>query len=416
MNKKIAALLLCAIFAAGFIYAQEENIDSGNTEPVSQVDAGSQHVFGTEQEKKGTELIFSGEMKTGIYWERVQYENRDYITEDEEKVVIGNNDGDSGFPGEGRFRLNMHLVNHDLNMGVKLRYQQTDFTSPTISMEFAFAYANLFNDQIRISIGKLGESPWSAGGPDIWQEIDNHVGIRTEFIPSFLPGLNFGFVLNDYGGPAGETLYYYDRDDIWDLLSESVLGIAYTNKYFHGRFSWRFDGIADIYNDYQMGMEMMYRLEERILRNYVNGLEIWMNGWWKGIGPDDRVIKDEVMNYRNIMYIKYAPSFLNSELRLWMDFLPSRIMFKPRLAVYYNIFSWLYAGAAVNMDYEMGERKTLEGVPYQLLGIEPQIRFSFDNGYVALVYNYEWNYVREATPDPVLKETQKLNLRLVLNF
>jgi len=388
MIKKIAALSLI-LLAAG-LYAQSND----------------------------TELIITGEIKTGVYWERVEYENRDFIAPGDEFVQLGNNDGDSGFPGQGRFRLNMNLFNNQLNLGVKVRYEQNDFSKPDFNMGFAFVYGDFLNNQLRFSFGKLGESPWSAGGPDIWQELDSEVGFRTEFKPNFLKGLNIGFVINDYGGTSGikETLYYYYEDTLLDILKETVVGASYTNDFFHARFSWRFDADADVYNDDQIGMEMMYRLEERILRKYVPGLEIWANGWWMGIGPDDRVKKDDYQNFRNYFYVKYAPSLFLSELRLGMDIFSMRQKLTARGTFYFNIFPWLYIGPAVTYQTELGENRTVEGVAFNKIIVEPQIRVSFPNGYFAFVYNYEWDYVKEATPDPVLKETQKFNLRFVLNF
>ena len=378
--------MFIALCAAGALYAQEKTLE------------------------------FSGEMKTGLYYERVTYDD-DLRSDRDEVAKMHNNDGDSG-DNEGRFRLNLHLMNNNLNMGMKIRFQQTVWSgaSPNV-WDFAFAYGNFINDQLKVTIGKLGESPWSAGGPDIWQEMEGGlIGIRTEIKPNILPGLNVGFVLNGWCGPNGETVYYYNKDNLDDILRETVVGISYTHDYFHARFSWRFDGDADVYNDMQAGMDMMYRLEERILKNYIEGFSIWANGWWKGIGPDDRIRKDEFMTYRNWLYIQYAPHAFTTQLRLGLDVLHKRQVVKARANFYYNIFPWMFAGVSVKYENEMGEIRTVKDVAFLNVGVEPQIRFTLNpNAYIALVYSYDWDYVREAG-NQMMKESQKFNLRTVYSF
>jgi hypothetical protein len=382
--KRISILTIAVFFMAGFSFAQEQD----------------------------QTLIFSGEIKTGLYWEKNVidgYQTDDQQWIDQQEFAKMHNNDDAGIH-EGRFRLNMHAINHDLNMGMKVRFQQTQWIAGSaMSFEFAFAYINFLDDQMKITVGKIGESPWSAGGPDIWNELDNQVGIRTEIMPNVVPGLNVGFVLNNYNN----AVYLYDKDTLVDILKESVLGAAYTNDYFHGRFSYRLDGDADVYGANE-GMEMMYRLEERALKNYIPGFQIFANGYWRGIEATDTTIT----NYQNWLYINYNPDAFSSQIRLGLITSTDIAIFRARASFYYNIFPFLSAGTAVKYEQEYGENRTIADKTFKVVGIEPQIRFNINsNAYVALVYAYDWQYVKEGVAsDLYLQHRQWLNLRTVLYF
>ena len=366
MTKKLLVLAFVVLGAAGILHAQT--------------------------------LDISGEMKTGLYWERITVPGEEVW----ERARM-HNDDDAGV-NEGRFRMNMHLVKD--NIGMKVRFQQTTWTTTAPNQwDFAFAYGNFIEDQLRVVIGKLGESPWSAGGPDIWQELDNQIGIRTEIKPHGVPGLDVGFVLNGYNN----SIYAQKKQTLVDILRETVVGIAYTNDYFHGRFCYRFDGEADTASaDAQDGMELMYRLEERVLWNYVYGLAIWANGWWKGIGTDDK----NIVNNQNWLYAQWAPPEFTSQLRLGFQTGVQHQEIDTRLSFYYNIFSWLSAGLSGTFRVDFGDSK-VKDVPYKNWNVEPQVKVSFGpNAYIALVYSFENEPV---SPDED-KRTQKLNLRTVYTF
>ncbi|GBU27134.1 hypothetical protein R84B8_00659 [Treponema sp. R8-4-B8] len=344
-------------------------------------------------------LEVSGEMKTGLYWEKV--ETPDKV---EEKARIHNND-DAG-PNEGRFRMNLHMKKDII--GMKVRFEQTAWSmSQPNQWAFAFAYGNFIDEQLRIVAGKLGESPWAAGGPDIWQELDNQIGVRTEIKPKILPGLNIGFVLNTWNNAN----YYPEKNTLTDILMESVLGISYTNDYFHGRFCYRLDGESDVYNVNE-GMEMMYRLEERALRKVVDGLSIWVNGWWRGIGTENE--DDDLVTriYTNWFYAQWAPRNFTAQLRVGYHIGVKYNELHTRVSFYYNILDWLSLGAAFNFRIDAGD-VSIKDVPYRFWNVEPQIRATFaPNTYVAFVYSFE-----NEPLDPVNnKQTQKINLRTVFTF
>ena len=91
----------------------------------------------------------------------------------------------------------------------------------------------------------------------MWKELDIRIGIRSEITPSVVPGLNVGFVLNDFND---QTTQSGATQTLGDVLMESVLGLPYTYDYFALRFSYRLD--SDI--DYDTGDQMIYRIEGRI--------------------------------------------------------------------------------------------------------------------------------------------------------
>jgi len=385
MVKKIVALMSAVVFTAGFVFAQE--------------------------------LEVSGEMKTGFFWERIMVDGEEAY----EEAMMHNND-DAG-NNQGRFRLNFHLLNSESNIGMKVRFEQTSWTASQPNFwAYAFAYGNFIDDQLRVTIGKLGESPWGVGGPDLWNELDNLVGIRTEILPRFVPGLDVGFVLNNYNNtPHNQEA---DVNFLKEMLMETVFGIAYTNDYLHARWAYRLDGKRDnvSYSTFtgeiiEDRMEMVYRLEERFLRTVVDGLSIWANGYWKGLGESSKVdFLDSVFSLQNYLYLDYSPSAFSSQLRFGLTVNRGLQTFIGRASFYYNIFPILSAGTAFNFRQEFGENSVRDN-PFVLWGIEPQVRVTFNsNAYIAFVYNYGQQYVTQGQAEPVLQERHWINLRVVYTF
>ena len=385
MAKKLAALVIVAAITAGFMFAQE--------------------------------LELSGEMKTGFFWERILEDGEETY----EEAMMHNND-DAG-NNQGRFRLNMHLFNKENNIGMKVRFEQTTWTAAQPNFwAYALAYGNFIDDQLKVTIGKLGESPWGVGGPDIWTELDNLVGIRTEIMPRIVPGLDVGFVLNNYNN----TPHNQEKDVnfLAEMLMETVFGIAYTNDYFHGRWAYRLDGKRDNIGSssttdeiIEERMEMVYRLEERYLRTVVDGLSIWANGYWKGLGESPNAyILDRVFFLQNFLYVDYSPDAFSSQLRFGLHFNRGLQTFIGRASFYYNILPILSAGTAFNLRFEFGENSARDN-PFVLWGIEPQVRVTFNsNAYIAFVYNYGQQKVSQGQADPALQERHWLNLRVVYTF
>jgi len=413
------------------------------------------------------EVTLSGELKTGFY---IQQEK----IGDEDPEALGgmlNNDGDSGI-GQGRVRLDFHSTYG--NMGLKVRFQIEPGTtaegpfSPTLG--FAYAYGNLFDNQFTVSAGLLGESPWGTGGPRLRSEPETReyvsynelsgeqytaseglIGIRFEYKPSSVPGLNIGLVLNQ----PDQVVVSAQNQELLDMLGESVIGAAYANDYFSVRVGYRFDSKADAYNNkVDEGGRLTYRIEERMLDKYAEGMRIWLNGEYYGIGGGQQDItkvdeKGKTINVKigageyfvNWLYWLWDTDFFTAKFDLGLGFYNAynNEIFSPveRMeyqsleflpAFHYKFFdNLLQAGLGLGFGLEFGKGKTYKDSPYQYFSFEPQIRLNLGSGaYIALVYNYTDKYAwwdKESMPSipEGVKEGDKsvkhsVNIRAVYSF
>jgi hypothetical protein len=350
---------------------------------------------------------FSGEVRTGFYAEQKTNQSG---TEAVSK--IHNNDGDSG-ANEGRFRLNVNL-SHE-NIGMRIRYQEdawrnTATVKDSFTPEFIYAYANLFEEQLKVSAGILGESPWGSGGPELEVDIDNLMGIRTEWTPRFLPGLNLGFVLNKYDA-AGHSAEY--EETFADLLLDSVLGVAYNHDYFAFRFAWRLDSKEDMGFTGNEGSQFVYRVEERILSRFLPGMQISANGYYLGFHS----VATEAENFDNWFYINYAPEDFTARINIrYYDDIKvegQKLTLKP--GFFYNLFgSFISVGTDFSLEMGFSNSQTYKDSWYNKWSIEPQVRLNINtNAYAALVYSYTDGYSNYKGD----KETiHWVNLRAVVTF
>jgi hypothetical protein len=409
------------------------------------------------------EITYSGEIKTGFYIEQEK-------TGDQNPVATGgmtNTDGDSG-TGQGRLRLDFHF-NYQ-NLGLRLRFQiepeSTSLGPYNPAWSFAYAYGNLFNDQLKLSVGLLGESPWGTGGPrlrsdpetrrytafnslsnDPYTASEGLMGIRFEFKPSFVPGLNIGFVLNQPDRTQLPTV----EQTFTDFLGESVVGAAYENNYFALRAGYRFDSEIDTYSSPRIneGSSLGYRLEEKVLGNLVDGMKVWLNGYYYGIGGELQNVDryDPVTGTTIRKTMGGGEYFINWLYWLWdtddftaqfdacfainkaynnPEFRPverqeyQSLEFRP--AFYYKFFSNMFqAGLGLGFGMEFGEGKTYKDSPYQYISIEPQLRLNIaGNGYVAVIYNYidkyAWFEETEAARRGEKSVKHSVNIRAVYAF
>lgn len=344
------------------------------------------------------DFTISGEVKSGFYWERSQEGNKEAA----EHVRLHNNDDAGG--QQGRFRLNMQ-VNRE-NVGVKVRFEVNSWTISNNQpvWPYAFAYGNFWDNQIKISAGKMGDSPWGAGGPERWDELDTIIGIRTELMPKFLPGLNLGFVLNNFNEGLMTAL---NKVQFGDILQETVIGVSYAHEYFALRFAFRGDSELDSDpNRIDEGSRLLYRAEERALRNILPGAQIWVNGYFDGLGTQERGAL-----YYNWLYLQYAPKAFTAQIRLGLDSgAERRQIIHVRPSFYYNLFdSRVSAGGAFSLSQDLDSAANM---PYMYWRIQPQVRLNLGNFYVALVYQYEDAF----TSEDINIKTQWINLRLVYTF
>jgi hypothetical protein len=370
--KRTIAVLLVASLAAGTALAQE------------------------------LEVKYTGEVKTGVYWEHIEEAGTETI----DRAVLGNND-DAGEPG----RIRVNLLASLGNVGLKIRFENKNFnvgTSPVL-FGYAFGYGNFINNQLTLSAGRLGDSPWATGGHEINLALDDgRAGLRTEIKPYFLPGLNIGFVLNEHNNTMGED----DKTLLQNILAETILGASYTHEFFEARFSYRLDAVfhegseterGDHSTNKNEGMDMTYRVEEKFLRTKVDGFSIWANGYWHGIEGEELGIT----NYENWLYVQYIPGDLDAQLRVGFNqgYKKNILTLKP--VVQYNVLPFLILGATFIYARDFGEAAI--DSPYSILAIEPLVRVNFSTMYVALVYRYTNAY----TAVDRIKATNWVNLRFV---
>jgi hypothetical protein len=366
------------------------------------------------QSPPAQEFSFSGEMKTGVYLES----RRKGDDEPKELMQLGNTDGDSGgfnpaagFTNiPGRFRLNLEFK-PITSIGFRVRFEDSTFTGRTVAWAYSYAFGNFLDDQLKISAGKLGDSPWKTGGPELNTSIDesygsSFAGVRAEYKPAFVPGLNIGFVLN----PPNYNLAN-DKEGIANFMKETVFGAAYTHDLFALRFSWRLDGEdKDNYQD-EDGHSMAYRLEEKALRRYVPGLAVSANGIWEALADG----MDSKKRFQNWLYVTFNEYGIDAQLRVGYEAANKQgDIFYKHLLTFKTIFLYSFtpmisAGASLVFAKDFGE---LSYVDYDNFTVEPQVKVTFNpNAYAALVYGYQ-----QIPRVGLMERAHYLNLRLVYSF
>jgi len=368
------------------------------------------------------DVDISGEVKTGFLFESREYQGTTYS-----HTRIHNNDGDSG-AAEGRIRLGLNLT--DEFFGIRTRFYQhgfmrgnsiTDENILRVGMDYAYAYGNMFDSQLKISAGLLGESPWGSGGPELQRELESTndgspiVGIRTEWMPRFLPGLNVGFVLN---GPD-DTMPSDAKEKFGDILMESILGITYEHTYFAFSFAYRFDRGIDSPAAVVNGERFVYRIEEKFLRTLLPGMAIWVNGYGYGINAgvgSGRGIPGFIEHW---LYITYDPEYLTTGINVkYHDgFVLDAQLLEFRPYFYYKLFdNFLVAGAMFGMEMGFNNGKSPSfSVPYNFWFAEPQVKLNINSClYAAIVYRFtSGSYGTNQNED---QTTHWINLRLCYTF
>jgi len=393
--KKIIAMVIAGLFAAGSAFALDDIIE------------------------------LSGEIKTGFF-----VEERELSGETYSRSAIYNNDGDSGSQ-EGRIRMGINL--HTKGLGLRTRFSQQNFpfrangindTSVSrIGVDFAYVYANLFNSQLKISAGLLGESPWGSGGPELNKELEYTVGgtpisgIRVEWKPlRSLRGLNLGFVLNrqDDTVPSDAKIVF------GDLFLESILGIAWEHKYFAFRFAYRFDRGIDSPAAVVVGEKLVYRLEERLLWMLLPGMSISANGYCEGINAEGKGSGRGTPGFfQNWLYIAYDPEYIMAGVNVgYRDgFVNNEQKLEFRPYFYYKLISnHLVAGLMGGMEIGYNNGKSIPDAFYNFWFIEPKVQVNVNfNFYFALAYRYTSGaYGTETSYKD--QNTNWVNLRLCYTF
>jgi len=369
--------------------------------------------FGQDEERS---FKISSFARSGVVWESAQTQGEDSV----EKVRMGSLD-DAG-DGDGRWRLEMEYAQR--NMGIKTRIQWDNWINTTPQWIYAFAYGNFLDDQLTFSIGKLGGSPWGSGGPEMWKELEisgNGGGVRAEYKPFFAPGLNVGFVLNSFNEPQDRGWPEDKMLTLVEILKESVLGVAYEHPDWGlARFAVRFDGEYDRNRGQQTEKstgeeEILYRVEEKIIANYLPGFKVWALGYGMGLGNKD------VLKVENWLFTEYNPEMFTAQIRFGFDYTPTRSVLHVKPSFYWKFFdNLLNVGAAFWYGQDFGLKK-YEGSPYSYIEAEPKIQLNFGANYVAFTYAFRQEYGGEfeeldGTIIGPLKQIHRMNLRFSLQL
>jgi hypothetical protein len=369
------------------------------------------------------ELKIGGEVKTGIYWREFQDAGAPVDTNTSLHSM------DDAGSGEGRIRMNFDYDNGN-GFGIRIRYNQETMNQNFMDLSYAFGYGNFFDNQMTVSIGKLGGSPWGTGGPEMWKELENYTfgGMRVEWKPGFIPEtagkLNVGFILNWFNDPreAAGDQKGGDRQTLLDILQESVIGASYTHSLFMARLAYRFDSPLDqkdrgITPEDTEGGELVYRVEEYMLRKALPDLSVWALGHLQGVGSN----RSDLKLFKNWLFVQYAPDLFTAQLRFGYEFMESRSRFFAKPTFYLNLFDKLLSvGASFTYAQDFGNGKIWEGSPYETIELEPKIQLNFSSSDIAFVYNWKREYInpnydQRRNLEPI-RQTQRMNLRFCIYY
>jgi hypothetical protein len=383
------------------------------------------------------DFTIGGEVKTGLLMTKTEDQISAKGSKGNTTTTTAGNKDDAG-SGSGRFRINLEYSVDGL-YGIKARLQMEDWSDSdgnrAPDWPYAFGYVNMLDDQLTLSLGKLGASPWGTGGPELWKElesIDSLGGMRLEWKPGFIPEhigkFNVGFVINAFDGitdmyPVEEPITFLH------VLQETVLGISYTHDLFHARFAYRFDSAADASRDTPAtgleaglgGGKIVYRVEEHAIEQVLPGFSIWALGYWYGVGAHEA--NKENYKVENWLFFQYAPDFLTAQIRVGYDVTANQQVVHVRPSVYGHLFDRLLTvGAMFHYGQDFGDFQMYEGSPYLYMVLEPLVQVNITpNSYVAAAYNWRREYVQE-TSDHIdrgltpIKQTQWVNVRVGMTF
>jgi hypothetical protein len=372
------------------------------------------------------DFTINGEVKTGIV--QTKYENQ--LDDPYTNTTAGHKD-DAG-AGPGRFRINAEYFNQNINVGFKFRvnweYWNLSDREPVPAWSYAFGFAKFFDQQVTMSLGRLGASPWGTGGPEAWKELEaigTTAGIRFEVEPHAVPGLNVGLVLN--GLNTGTDVWNTPKEPItfWHILQETVVGASYTHEWFHARMALRFDSEVDGNRgrpDGKQGAELVYRLEERILTTLLPDFKVWAMGYIYGIGASEGNKED--FSTWNWLFAEYAPSLFTAQIRFGYDAVPDLNTLYIKPSFYFKLFDNLIkVGASFEYKKDFGNLGDYKDSFYRKIELKPLIQVNVNsNTYIAFEYSFSREYVKYIGTDyevmglEPLTQTQWMNLRVGVTF
>ncbi|MDR2535727.1 MAG: hypothetical protein LBD29_06810, partial [Treponema sp.] len=373
-----------------------------------------------------------------------------------------------------QFRTRFELRNSVL-WGGDGHADQSFSTEVNRFVKHAFGAANFFDEQLRISLGKFGDTAFENAGDELWDNPEFITGARFEFKPAAVKGLNIGLWI-----PAvtnGSPSAFLKAEDYFQELG---FGLRYDDgKNIDARVSFRLDSDGDgettefkdlidpadpskkvtlkLANDY--GAKFLYRVVPKVIGSFVPGLSVWVNGRIEGIKMNDGV-QDSRFATAHWLYVKYAQGNLTgAALRLGLDTWSDKVrygssgnyryithdlgsdaggnLYMPvsgnsynKLAAFYikpvftyKVFSWMELGLWLKADlvlaYQEGSQVAgNDPSVFDQIAIEPSINFSLGNGFtIKPVYNMTVKMANGASSgEDKTKVDNVFELRLVYSF
>lgn len=376
------------------------------------------------------DLELSGEAKTGIIWKHTENRLAEGVDKKREGDGVRMGSMDDAGGNDGRFRLNVKYTNGKGNLGFQARLNWELFNNAPVNgpnWSYAYGWGSFFDDQFVLSLGKLGNSPWGSGGPEMWRELEvsNFAGLRFEWKPKFVQGwengeLNLGFVLNWYDDVADAGM---DREPtLLDALSESVVGVSYRNNWFLFRSAFRFDSALDqggarsgLEIDRE-GLKFVYRIEEFALEKLtpVVKMKIWALGEFIGFGSSS---PDDTFSTRNWLFFQITPGDITAQARFGYEATGTKTYAFIRPFFSYKFFGGLLV-PSIEATYanDFGDNKVWKDSAYLYIDVKPRLQVNFAPGaYVAFEYYYKAE-MAYPYPGPPEKYTQWMNLRAGISF
>ena len=173
---------------------------------------------------------------------------------------------DDGF-GPVSARLRLYGTLEKPYWGIQFRLQ-TDLTTEwqygfRPEEQFAFVWANFFQDRMRIYAGKLAWGLWYTPFEESWS-LDAQTGIRFEFKP--IHGLSFGSTLKI----PPRDMPDLGKFTVKRMFNEAVVGARYAARLFTVVGAFAFDGWDNYRNDEQVAI---FGFEYRGIPNLWIGFE-----------------------------------------------------------------------------------------------------------------------------------------------
>jgi hypothetical protein len=328
-------------------------------------------------------LSIGGDAKTGL--------NIEKLGEDDTTAKVKHSD-DGGTPG--RVRLNFNWTKD--NFQVKWRMQmngdsQGNTFMTSLDNVFAYAYAmgDFFDNQFRVSLGKIGaDHPFETGGNEVWTNVEDISGARFEFKPAAVAGLNIALLMPAISNSKASVAEYF---------SELGFGVRYENDALEAHVAMRFDGTGDDTGK-QVGARAVWRLDAKFIDGVLPGLSLWANGLIEGI-PTLNNVPENKFTTASWLYVKYAQEKLTgAELRLGLDTwggtggtsgsstgVLADFHIKPVFS--YKLTDWAEAGllldAVLNLAYadELQVVENKDPSAFRQLQIEPSVNFTLPGGF-----------------------------------